>query len=150
MENIKILEGTYKIRGKDQDLAGMVFPLVEGFKMGAAGGYVTVDGKAIAGFPDRNIKIRVSDANSIEDAGKAKVTEREESDEETVERLRERFNMLEDMTKACKKGAVRAMIVSGPPGVGKSFGVEKVLGKHDIIATPVSYTHLTLPTKRIV
>ena len=135
MENIKILEGTYKIRGKDQDLAGMVFPLVEGFKMGAAGGYVTVDGKAIAGFPDRHIKIRVSDANSIEDAGKAKVTEREESDEETVERLRERFNMLEDMTKACKKGAVRAMIVSGPPGVGKSFGVEKVLGKHDIIAT---------------
>ena len=133
MENIKILEGTYKIRGKDQDLAGMVFPLVEGFKMGAAGGYVTVDGKAIAGFPDRNIKIRVSDANSIEDAGKAKVTEREESDEETVERLRERFNMLEDMTKACKKGAVRAMIVSGPPGVGKSYGVEKVLGKHDII-----------------
>ena len=27
------------------------------------------------------------------------------------------------------------MIVSGPPGVGKSFGVEKVLGKHDMIAT---------------
>jgi hypothetical protein len=27
------------------------------------------------------------------------------------------------------------MIVSGPPGVGKSFGVEKVLGKHDLIAT---------------
>ena len=135
MENIRILEGTYKIRGKDQDLAGMVFPLVEGFKVGAAGGYVTVDGKAIAGFPDRNIKIRVSDASSVEDAGKATVTEREETDEETIERLRERFDMLEDMTKACKKGDVRAMIVSGPPGVGKSFGVEKVLGKHDIIAT---------------
>ena len=44
MENIRILEGTYKIRGKDQDLAGMVFPLVEGFKIGAVGGYVTVDG----------------------------------------------------------------------------------------------------------
>ena len=43
--------------------------------------------------------------------------------------------MLEDMTKAAKKGTVRAMIVSGPPGVGKSFGVEKVLGKHDLIAT---------------
>jgi hypothetical protein len=27
------------------------------------------------------------------------------------------------------------MIVSGPPGVGKSFGVEKVLGKHDLVAT---------------
>ena len=43
--------------------------------------------------------------------------------------------MMEDMTKAAKKGTVRAMIVSGPPGVGKSFGVEKVLGKHDLIAT---------------
>jgi len=135
MENIRILEGTYKIRGKDTDLSGMVFPLVEGFKWGAAGGYVTVDGKAVAGFPDRNIKIRVSDAASVEDAGKAKVTEREETDEETIERLRERFDMLEDMTRACKKGDVRAMIVSGPPGVGKSFGVEKVLGRHDMIAT---------------
>jgi hypothetical protein len=38
------------------------------------------------------------------------------------------------MTKACKKGDVRAMIVTGPPGVGKSFGVEKVLGKHELIA----------------
>ena len=134
MENIRILEGTYKIRGKDTDLSGMVFPLVEGFKWGAAGGYVTVDGKAVAGFPDRNIKIRVSDASSVEDAGKAKVTEREETDEETIDRLRERFDMLEDMTRACKKGDVRAMIVSGPPGVGKSFGVEKVLGKHELIA----------------
>jgi hypothetical protein len=38
------------------------------------------------------------------------------------------------MTRACKAGKVRAMIVSGPPGVGKSFGVEKVLGKHDVFA----------------
>ena len=135
MEKIRLIEGTYKIRGKDQDLAGMVFPLVEGFKIGAAGGYVTVDGNAVAGFPDRNIKIRVTGPESYEDAGNATVTEREESDEETIDRLRERFDMLEDMTKACKKGDVRAMIVSGPPGVGKSFGVEKVLGKHDIIST---------------
>ena len=133
--NIRILEGTYKIRGKDVDLGGMVFPLIEGFKVGAAGGYVTVDGKAVAGFPDRNIKIRCEGEHAYEPAGKAKVTQREETDEETIDRLRERFDMLEDMTRATKKGDVRAMIVSGPPGVGKSFGVEKVLGKHDIIAT---------------
>jgi hypothetical protein len=76
-----------------------------------------------------------SGPEAYEDAGKAKVTKREETDEETIERMRERFEMLEDMTRACKKGDVRAMIVSGPPGVGKSFGVEKVLGKHDLIAT---------------
>ena len=135
MTNIRIKEGTYKIRGKDVDLTGMIFPLVEEFKVGAKGGYVTVDGKAIAGFPDRNIKITCSSAEDYENADGAQVTAREETDEETIERLRERFDMLEDMTKATKKGDVRAMIVSGPPGVGKSFGVEKVLGKHDIIAT---------------
>ena len=64
MEKIRLIEGTYKIRGKDQDLAGMVFPLVEGFKIGAAGGYVRVDGNAVAGFPDRNIKIRVTGPES--------------------------------------------------------------------------------------
>ena len=38
--------------------------------------------------------------------------------------------MLGDMTKAVKKGSVRAMIVSGPPGVGKSHGVEEVLDRY--------------------
>jgi len=133
MHKIKILEGTYKIRGKDVELAGMVFPMVEEFKVGATGGYVTVDGKAIAGFPDRNIKIKCDSADDYE-VTREKTTVREETDEETIDRLRERFQILEDMTKACKKGDVRAMIVTGPPGVGKSFGVEKVLGKHELIA----------------
>tara|TARA_R110000851_G_scaffold286717_3_gene440613 strand:- start:392 stop:1411 length:1020 start_codon:yes stop_codon:yes gene_type:complete len=131
---IRILNGSYKIRGNDVDLMGMVFPLVEAFKVGARGGYVTVDGAAVAGFPDRNIKIMCDGEHAYESAGNAKVTKREETDEETIDRMRERFDMLEDMTKACKKGDVRAMIVSGPPGVGKSFGVEKVLGKHDLIS----------------
>jgi len=56
------------------------------------------------------------------------------TDEEIMERLRTRFNILDDMTRAVKKGDVRAMIVTGPPGVGKSFGVEKVLSKHDVFA----------------
>ena len=133
--NVRLKEGVYKIRGKDVDLAGMVFPLVDGYKVGTQGGYITVDGSAVNGFPDRNIKIKVSDANCFEDNVKAKVTKREETDEETIERLRERFEMLEDMTKATKRGDVRAMIVSGPPGVGKSHGVEKVLGKHELLDT---------------
>jgi hypothetical protein len=53
----------------------------------------------------------------------------QESDEAIVERLRERFEILKQMTIAVKSGDVRAMIVSGPPGVGKSFGVEEVLSK---------------------
>jgi len=131
MTKVKILEGTYKIRGKDVDLAGMVFPLVEEFKVGASGGYVTVDGAAVAGFPDRNIKIRCAGAEDYEVVGDSVATTvREETDAEIVERIRDRFDMLKDMTKAVKKGDVRAMIVSGPPGVGKSHGVEEVLDRY--------------------
>ena len=57
-----------------------------------------------------------------------------ETDEEIMQRLADRFEILEDMTRAVKKGDVRSMIVTGPPGVGKSFGVEKVLSKHDVFA----------------
>jgi predicted AAA+ superfamily ATPase len=57
-----------------------------------------------------------------------------ETDDEIKERLRERFQILEDMTKAAKSGKVRAMIVTGPPGVGKSYGVEHVLSRHDLLA----------------
>jgi hypothetical protein len=129
--NIKMIEGTYKIRGKDTDMSGLVFPLVEEFKVGASGGYVTVDGAAVNGFPDRNIKIKVSSAQDYELVGEGVATTAvEETDAEIVERIRQRFDMLQDMTKAVKKGDVRAMIVSGPPGVGKSHGVEQVLDRY--------------------
>ena len=56
----------------------------------------------------------------------------DETDEQIIERTRLRFEILKDMTKAVKTGDVRAMIVTGPPGVGKSFGVEEVLNKDDL------------------
>jgi hypothetical protein len=58
-----------------------------------------------------------------------------ETDEQILERLAERFDILNEMTKAVKQGDVRAMIVSGPPGVGKSYGVEAVLQKADLFNT---------------
>jgi hypothetical protein len=57
-----------------------------------------------------------------------------ETDAEIKERLRQRFDIADDMTRAVKKGDIRAMIMTGPPGVGKSFGVEKVLARHDVFA----------------
>lgn len=57
-----------------------------------------------------------------------------ETDDEIIERLRDRFSILDEMTRAVKGGKVRAMIVSGAPGVGKSFGVQEVLSKHDTMA----------------
>lgn len=60
------------------------------------------------------------------------VVESTETDEQIVERLRERFQILEDMTQMSIDGVVRGMVVTGPPGVGKSFGVEAVLDRNSL------------------
>lgn len=136
MTNVTIIEGTYKIRGSDTSVAGLTFPLVEPFRVGKTGGYVTVDGSAVNGFPARNIKIRVDSEQDYELVkGPAVYNSRTETDAEIVERIRSRFAMLGEMTKAVKKGDVRAMIVSGPPGVGKSHGVEEVLDRYKMMET---------------
>ena len=153
---IEIREGTYKIRGNDTSMAGFRFELVEGFKTGAQGGYVTVAGGSVqpsnTGIPDRQIRIKCESAQSylvvsgevpatpagdksLEQIKVSDAVVASESDEEIVERLRNRFEVLKDMTKAVKAGTVRAMIVTGPPGVGKSFGVDEVLSKDDLFNT---------------
>ena len=60
-----------------------------------------------------------------------------ESDEDAMNRIATRFAVLDEMSLACIGGDIRALIVSGPPGVGKSFGVEAQLEKaslFDILA----------------
>ena len=140
MALIKFEEGYYNIRGNPVNVGGMAFNLVGDFKMGKDGdGYVTVDGSSQPGFPERSIRIKCKQG-AYEVVGKdqlvttesIKTARVEESDEQIIERLRERFEVLEDMTAAVKSGDVRAMIVTGPPGVGKSFGVQKVLEKENL------------------
>jgi len=128
--NMLFKDGTFKLRGKEVSVAGQTLPVVEGYKVGVRGGYVTVNGAAVPGFPDRNIKVMVSGADSVTESTDSVAAAEPESDDETIARIRTRFNMLNDMTKAVKKGDVRAMIVSGPPGVGKSHGVEEVLDRY--------------------
>ena len=128
--------GFYNIRGKAHDVKHLEFPLIEDYKTGSDMiGYVTVDGSYQPGFPSRNIRIKCDqNAFTLIDESKAKA-KREETDEEIIERLRKRFDILEHMTQATKEGTVRAMIVTGPPGVGKSYGVEKTLNKEDLFNT---------------
>jgi len=137
---IQFSEGSYNIQGKPKSVAGITFPLVEGYREDGNGAYVTVDARTVRGFPNRNIRIKVSSAdsfmpttgNSMALAVEAKATE---SDADIKARLRQRFKVLSDMTQAAKEGSVKAVIVSGPPGVGKSFGVEQQLAKGDLFTT---------------
>ncbi len=134
MSAIKIINGTYR----GYKIHNTEFELVSGFQTGAKGGYVTV--KNSGHFPKfgNTIRVLVDNIQDIEyTAGMAqentvkfeKPATPVESDEEAITRIRERFDILHEMTKASVTGDIRAMIVSGPPGVGKSFGVEQEIEK---------------------
>lgn len=52
------------------------------------------------------------------------------NDEEwaTIQRIQKMFDVLGDLTLASVNGGVRGLIVYGPPGVSKTYTVEKILG----------------------
>ena len=51
---------------------------------------------------------------------------------QAIERIAERFEILEEMASATKNGDIRGMIVVGPPGVGKSYGIQKRLSQETL------------------
>jgi len=63
-----------------------------------------------------------------------KPKQKKESKKQAMDRIAERFSILDEMTDAVANGVVRGLIVSGPPGVGKSFGVETILEEYDAMA----------------
>lgn len=133
MQYITIKRGSYR----NMPVENMTFPLVKPYQEGAKGGYVTVDASSI--MPERGIIRVLVDANDIELDGEpmqvlAPIKEvQTETDEQVMERIGERFAILDEMTSATVNGDVRAMIVVGPPGVGKSYGVESELQKSGLL-----------------
>jgi len=55
----------------------------------------------------------------------------QETDAQVSERIAERFDILDVLTEACTVGNARALIVSGPAGLGKSYTVERRLADWD-------------------
>ncbi len=140
MAQVRIIAGEYR----NTDVSGQVFTLIRDFQTTAKGGNVLVEnGGQFPGFPEQ-IKIKVNKISDIQVVNGDKVSETvqfkkaelqiapQETDQEAMDRIATRFSILDEMTRACIAGDVRAMIVSGPPGVGKSFGVEYQLEKAGI------------------
>jgi hypothetical protein len=136
MTQVLIKRGVYR----NQPIVNTNFTLVKDFSSSAKGNFVTVqNGDNFPGFPDE-IRVKLDSIEDIEITGgivsqsnkvvEFKKTEKpEETDEEIMDRIEQRFGILDDMTKAAIAGDIRAMIVTGPPGVGKSYGVEYQLEK---------------------
>jgi hypothetical protein len=133
MSAVRVLRGEYR----GNKIADSVFTLVSGFQTGARGSYVTVQNNNTFPKCPNTIRIRVDNIQDIEytvpmtenTIAQPTVAITAETDEQAMDRIRERFDILHEMTKATVSGDIRAMIVSGPPGVGKSFGVEQEIDK---------------------
>ena len=137
--NIRIKQGNYR----NFDCAGRVFELVKQYTPGVKGGFVTVrNGGNFPGFAD-TIRVNVSHFADYEFVGEgaapavsevvAQAQAITQTDEERMAEIAERFDILNDMSKACIAGDIRAMIVSGPPGVGKSYTVEREVEKAQLL-----------------
>ena len=125
---VKIKSGSYR----NQEVRDEVFPLIKQFQLGSKGGYVTVDGTGRFGKDKIRVTVATPTDYELVEASEAPVIAPQEDDETVIARIAERFEILDDMTKAVLNGDIRAMIVAGPPGVGKSFGIEAQLEKANL------------------
>lgn len=135
---VKIKQGTYR----NAPIEDTVFPVVKPLAFGKKGPFITVDGSHLMGDAAKKIRVLL---NSPSDAVEASIEDYasvnpavevapKENKEQAIKRIRERFEILDEMTDAVANSIVRGLIVSGPPGVGKSFGVEKILDEYDAMA----------------
>lgn len=127
MSTVRILSGSYR----NQPVKGDVFTLVKGYQLGAKGGFVTV--KNEGQFPGRPSEVRVNIDNQecmeFLSGKPAKVETPTETETEAMDRIASRFAVLDEMSGACIAGNIRAMIVTGPAGIGKSHGVTTQMEK---------------------
>ena len=136
MANVLIKSGSYR----NAPIENTVFPLVKGLTEGNKGMFLTVDASEVMPGRDR-IRVLVNSASDYEIVSGDEIMEIaavptqpkiEETDEQVMARIGERFDIMDSMTQAVVEGVVRSMIVVGPPGVGKSFGITKKLAEANL------------------
>jgi hypothetical protein len=134
MTSIQIINGVYR----GFDASGMTFELVNQLRKTDKSSFVTVkNGGNFPGYPD-TIRINVSSTKDYIMAGSEVPSNTEstvistkvvETDDQAMDRIANRFAILDEMAAACIAGDIRSMIVTGPPGVGKSHGVTTQMEK---------------------
>ena len=131
---IQIINGNYR----GQDVAGKQFEMLTPFKIAPSGGFVTVRNSGqFPGLPS-SIRIKMDSASyNIVSGGQEMdyavmnlaqtVVEHvpvvPETDEEIMDRIHQRFDVVDQITQAVIDGHIRSLIITGPAGVGKSYGV---------------------------
>lgn len=129
-QTVLVKKGEYR----NSPVENVTFTLVKDFHHGKKGNYITVENNNHFAVDIAHVKIKVEDRSDIEIYGQKDNIPNinPETDDEAMDRIATRFEILDEMAEACVRGDLRGMIVSGPPGVGKSYGVERQLEKSSL------------------
>ena len=131
MSTVRILNGSYR----NQPVTDEVFTLVKGFQTGKKGSYITVKNEGQFDIQIPEVKVKVDGLDAIQflsgdvQVASNVVVKQQETEVEAMDRIASRFSVLDEMSKACIAGDIRAMIVTGPAGIGKSHGVTMQMEK---------------------
>ncbi len=152
---VSIKKGFYR-----NEVISGIFPLIKPYTVGARGGFITIknanpksnappvqritveigdftlvdaDGNELG----EHVTVEVGDKSGKIEAGTnyEQVFSANETEDEAMSRISDTFLMLDKLTDACSKNIIRGLVVSGPPGIGKSFGVEKQLEAANMFLT---------------
>ena len=140
MAKVQIIKGTYRNRTVENTVFTLARPL-DSNKPGKiqvknegqipdAGRQIYIDVRSSADFTVLDSARNTRQPESI--VAFETTPQVVETDDEAMDRIRNRFKILDTMTKATINGDCRAMIVTGPPGVGKSHGVETQLERSSL------------------
>jgi hypothetical protein len=144
---VSIVKGFHR-----NEVVSGIFPLIKPYQEGAFGGFVTIYNPAPkkGAVSHQRVKVMPGDFTLLDEAGEVlsehvtiatgsgkietgtnyeQAFVSAETDDDAMERISETFAMLDKITDACAQGVVRGLVVSGPPGIGKSYGVEEQLKK---------------------
>lgn len=137
---ITIEDGTY-----NRESVSGEFTAIGPVKRGRKGLFVTVPGRdlGVVDAPDRACRILLTDDEGVAlrdgplatafltdkqvtekvEQAEDKMVHTEESDEKDLQRMREMFEVMEEMMWAMTEGHIKGLVAFGPPGVGKSYEI---------------------------
>jgi len=136
MAQVIIKNGTYR----NKDVTG-TFELVKPWKASPSGSFVTVvsNGSLEGAEEGKNARVKVA-FEDVEQIGELAASvsgpngtttepeiELNETDEQTISRITKTFNYIDTLTAAAQRNQITGLIISGPAGIGKSYGVEQTL-----------------------
>jgi replicative DNA helicase len=119
MQEVTILKGSYR----NKPINDVKCKLLRPIKMGAKGWFGNFEIESLG-----VVRVQIPSETMIQyHESIDKTPQEQETDEQIIARIEDRFAILDEVTNGVADGEFRSLIVSGAPGIGKSAGISKTL-----------------------